>query len=199
VCDSNAKSSPSTSGVPAAGLSRSADQPQQCPPVHKARQLAAEPGTGAAAPARARLLAALCAGHRSAGYSRWSGWHLLSERDLRARLIGADEAAGPQDGQHFLAAAWGIGTIAAGNGCAPAATAHHIPGTPPRWHRSRHMHRLADRDDFLDDQARQVEANTVRASRSHAWHDHKHDDHDATGRRADRLTENGPEPSQLGR
>jgi hypothetical protein len=138
-------------------VGRGADQPEQRRPAHGAGQLAAEARTGAAAQRERDCLQHVVQVTGPPAVTAGQARHLLSERDLRACLVSTHEPAGPQDDKHLLAAARGIGQ-------SPLVMAVH----PPRQHttsrarcpagtgRGQHTHRLADCDDILDDQARQL-------------------------------------------
>jgi hypothetical protein len=134
-----------------------ADQPQQRRPAHRARQPAGQPGAGPSAQGqRDRGQHGLQAAGPPAvagGQARY----LLRERRLGARLVLAEEPAGLQVDEHFVAAARSVGQL-------PLVAAVH----PPR-HRAapcagclagagpgQHMHRPARRADALDGQAGQV-------------------------------------------
>ena len=142
---------------PCAGVGRGADQPQQRGPAGRAGQPASQPGPGTATQGQAdRLQHGLKAAGPPAVTGAQAG-HLLGERGLGARIVAAEEPAGLQVNEHFLAAACGIGELALVAAVHPprhhaAARARRLTGTGP----GQHVHRLASGDDTLDGQAGQV-------------------------------------------
>ena len=142
---------------PAIGVGRGADQPYQRRAADRARQPAGQPGTSPPAQRHGHrlqdTLQAACPPAITNGQAR----HLLREGGLRARVVAAEEPAGLQMNEHFLAAARGIGQL-------PLVAAVH----PPRHHAAaragrlagagpgQHMHRPARGHDTLDGQAGQV-------------------------------------------
>ena len=142
---------------PAIRVRGGADQPHQRRPAHRARQPAGKPGASPAAQGHGdRLqhpLQAACPPAIAGGQAR----HLLGERRLRAPAVAAEEPAGPQVNEHFLAAAGGIGQPPLVTAVHPprhhaAARAGRLAGTGP----GQHMHRPARRVNTLDGQPGQV-------------------------------------------
>jgi hypothetical protein len=96
---------------PPGRIRRGADEPQQGGPAHCTGQPAGKPGPSAATQGqRDRLQHPVQAAGPPAipdGQAR----HLLRERGLHARVVAAEEPAGLQVNEYFLAAARGIGQL----------------------------------------------------------------------------------------
>jgi hypothetical protein len=142
---------------PSGRVGRGADEPYQRGPAHRAGQPAGQPGAGLAAQGHGDGLQHAIQAAGPPAVADGQARHLLREGGLRACVVAAEEPAGLQVNEHFLAAARGIGQL-------PLVAAVH----PPRHHAAaragrlagagpgQHMHRPARGHDMLDDKPGQV-------------------------------------------
>ena len=107
----------------ATGVGGRADEPQQRRAAHRAGQPAGQPGAGPAAQGQRDRLQHSLQAAGPAPVADGQARHLLRERRLGTRGTAAEEPAGLQVNEHFLAAAGGIGQLP------PVAAVH-----PPRHH-----------------------------------------------------------------
>ena len=117
---------------PALRVGCGADQPQQRRPAGRAGQPAGQPGAGPAAQGQADCLQHSLQAAGAPAVAGGQARHLLGERGLYARPIAAEEAAGLQVNEHFLATGRGIGQV-------PLVAAVH----PLRYHAASQAGRLA--------------------------------------------------------